>query len=76
VVTVSAQQQTLDGDRVPSDENEPDDSRPHYRQQYNHEGQIVWEVGRDCDFDDIRDELAEVHRRWVDAGLSDGGDSA
>ena len=67
MVTVSAQQQTLDGEIA-------DDGRPHYRQQLNKEGQIVWEVGRDCDFDDIRDELAEVHRRWVDAGLSDGGD--
>ncbi|MFY4815080.1 hypothetical protein ACOJIV_20645 [Haloarcula sp. AONF1] len=63
---MSAQQQTLDGEIADSTEE-----RPHYRQQYNQEGQIMWEVGRDCNFDDVRDELAEVHRRWVDAGLSD-----
>jgi hypothetical protein len=38
-------------------------------------GQILWEVGADTDFDDVRDELAEAHRRWVEAGLSDGGEA-
>ena len=70
---MSAQQQTLDGEIATSDES---DDRPHYRQQLSAEGQIVWEVGRDCDFDDVADELAEVHRRWFEAGLSDGGDGA
>lgn len=66
MVRVSAKQQSLDGEIV-------DDGRPHYRQQLNKEGQILWEVGRDCDFNDVRDELAEVHRRWVEAGLSERG---
>lgn len=61
---MSTDQRTLTGDTH--------DPR-HYRQDFNRKGQILWEVGRDCDFDDISDELAEVHRRWVDEGLAARG---
>ena len=47
-----------------------------YKQDLMPRGQILWEIGRETDFDDVRDELAEAHRRWVEAGLSEGGDSA
>ena len=48
-----------------------EDKRAHYRQRLNEKGRIAWDVGRDSDFDSIEDELAEVHRRWVEAGLSE-----
>jgi hypothetical protein len=62
---MSAEQRTLSGDTL---------DRRSYRQDLMPRGQILWEIGEECDFDDVRDELAEAHRRWVDAGLSDGGD--
>lgn len=48
-----------------------EEKRANYKQRLNEKGRIAWEVGHDDDFEDVRDELAEVHRRWVEAGLSD-----
>jgi hypothetical protein len=62
---MSADQQTLHGELL-DDADLCDLSR---------QGRILWEVGADDDFTDTRDELAEAHRRWVEAGLSDGGEA-
>lgn len=62
---MSTQQRTLEGD--PCDD-------PGLRSDLSRQGRILWEVGADRDYTDTRDELAEAHRRWVEAGLCDRGD--
>lgn len=63
---MSTQQRTLEGESC-------DD--PGLRSDLSQQGHILWQVGADSDYVDTRDELAEAHRRWVEAGLSNRGDA-
>lgn len=63
---MSAHQTTLGGDRA---------TRPcRVRRSLNGLALILWEIGEEDDVDGTEAQLAEAHRRAVDAGVLDAGE--